>query len=385
MTIPLQQAYNTKVCISCLNPPVDVDTIVQQGGTSSGKTYGICLALLELAKKDKGSLTTVTGQDLPNLKRGALRDFENILNDYPEFMQRIDTVNKSEHTYRFKNSSIIEFVAYGTPQDAKNGKRDYLFVNEANGVLKEIYEELAIRTSKRIFIDYNPTRKFWVHELQGLPNVRFYITTYKDNPNCPDSIRRKIESYKQTNPERWKVYGLGLTGIVDNLVFNRGYNVVPQIPIDAKFIAGGIDFGYNDPAVIVEVYEYNSEWYIREVMYLTHQSNEQIASYLERGKLYYADSAEPKSIDAIQAMGYNVLPAVKGKDSIRFGIDKLKSKPLNITASSVNCKREFDTYSYITDKGGTITDNFEDRNNHSIDACRYALSNTGDGWVLFTV
>lgn len=372
MVIPIQQAYNTKVVKSILYSKARV--VNQQGGTWSGKTYGALLALLEIAKRDTGSLITIAGQDLPNLKRGAIRDINRIFSDYPILRNRVANVNNSEHSIKFKNGSIMEFAAYDNAQDAKNGKRDYLFCNEVNGIPKPIYEELSIRTTKKIICDYNPNRKFWLHDLQGSADVEFYISTYKDNPACPIEIQEAIEALKETDPQRYIVYGLGLTGVTDAIVFNRGFAIVDEIPQDAKFVAGGIDFGYNDPCAIVETYEYNGEWYIDEILYQTRLSNADIARALNKSKLYYADSAEPKSIEELQTAGCNVLGAIKGKDSIKYGIDKIKSKKINLTRRSVNIAREMQAYSYLANRDGIVTENFEDRNNHSIDSIRYSLS-----------
>ena len=118
---------------------------VNQGGTSSGKTYCIMQLLIETAIREPRCVITVCGQDLPNLKVGALRDTENIMSRSP-FLCDFFSENKSDHTFRGANDSIIEFKSYDSAQDAKNGKRDYLFVNEANGITFEIFWQLQIRT-----------------------------------------------------------------------------------------------------------------------------------------------------------------------------------------------------------------------------------------------
>jgi phage terminase large subunit len=150
---------------------------VNQGGTSSGKTYSILQVLFTLAITQPNQTITIVGQDIPNLKRGAIRDSQNIINSSDYIQSQITKYNSSDKIYYFKNNSIIEFASYENSQDAKNGKRDYLFINEANGIDYSIYSELELRTSKRIFIDYNPNFEFWVHnKVLSQNNVAYFIS-----------------------------------------------------------------------------------------------------------------------------------------------------------------------------------------------------------------
>lgn len=135
-----------------------------QGGSSSGKTYAI-LQIIFMRLLQRNQIATVVGQDIPNLKKGALRDFEErILEEIPAFKTFIKRSNKTDRIFYLTNGSRLEFTSYKDWQDAKSGKRDILFINEANGISYEIYKELAKRTSGKIFIDYNPNAKFWVHD-----------------------------------------------------------------------------------------------------------------------------------------------------------------------------------------------------------------------------
>ena len=147
-----------------LNINSDKRVLVNQGGTSSGKTYSIMQVLFELGYEEPNSIITVVGQDIPNLKVGAYRDAKTIMNSNDLVTDFYPTINEGERIIKCKNGSIIEFKSYADAQDAKSGKRDYLFVNEANGISYDIYWQLAIRTRKKVFIDYNPTARFWAHD-----------------------------------------------------------------------------------------------------------------------------------------------------------------------------------------------------------------------------
>jgi len=187
--------------------------VINQGGTSAGKTYAIQQVLFCIACKKEKQVITVVGQDIPNLKAGALRDALKIYNSLEHFMLMVKSYNKTDRIFEFHNGTIIEFRSFSDAQDAKSGKRDYLFVNEANGITWDIYTELALRTRERIFIDYNPNYNFWVHDrLIGQPGVQLIISDHRHNPFLTERERDKIEKLKLDDYELWKVYARGLTG-----------------------------------------------------------------------------------------------------------------------------------------------------------------------------
>ena len=354
------------------------DVIIHQGGSSSGKTYSILQVLFAKAVSEPNLVITVVGQDIPNLKAGALRDAINIYNENEEIKDFTASYNKSDRIFTFKNGSVMEFKSYSDAQDAKSGKRDYLFVNEANGIPMAVYNELAIRTKKQIYIDYNPNAEFWVHEfLIGKPNVKFFRSWHEHNPFLSDKMREKIEALKDIDEELWRVYARGQTGKIEGLVF-RNWFVVDQIPQYAKHLGTGLDFGFtNDPTAVVEVYEQNGELWVRELMYETGQTNQDIASRFKGyDKYIICDSAEPKSIEELRRSGLKVEPATKGKDSINISIDILRSKRLNITRDSIYLRKELGAYKYKVDKltGKSLNEPI-DSFNHLIDALRYVALN----------
>lgn len=221
--------------------------IIEQGGTSSGKTYSIMQLLGLIACTERNKVITVCGQDIPNLKRGALRDFENIINSSPLLKRYIVANNKTDRIYTFSTGTIMEFVSYLTPQDAKSGKRDYLFVNEANGVQYEIFQELQVRTSGTVFLDYNATSVFWVHEhLIGQPETVRHISNFTHNHYVAPDVATAIMSYKERDPYRWQVYGLGKTGVLKQdqwlHAFNESRHVKPVNYNPAEPVYISIDF-----------------------------------------------------------------------------------------------------------------------------------------------
>ena len=355
--------------------------VVNQGGTSSGKTYAIMLVLFCIACKSAGKVITIAGQDIPNLKAGALRDALKIWADSPRVAQCIRSYNKSERVFEFKNGAIIEFKSYDDAQDAKSGKRDYLFINEANGIDWQVYNELALRTRQRIYIDYNPNSAFWVHDhLLGKHNVQLIISDHRHNPFLDKGMHDKIESLREVDEEQWKVYARGLTGKITGLVLSN-WHLCDTIPDGAKLVAIGLDFGFtNDETGCVEVYKQNGELWINELIYETGLTNPDISNRLQSLRIsknteIIADSAEPKSIEELKRLGWRITGVRKGADSVKNSIDILKRYQLNITRSSVNLRSELGRYKWRTDRSGKTINEPVDRWNHLIDPLRYIALN----------
>ena len=348
---------------------------VNQGGTSSGKTYCIMQRLIEIAATEPHSIITVVGQDLPNLKVGAMRDTQTII-DRSEVLSAMFTENRSGHYFTTPVGSIIEFKSYENAQDAKNGKRDYLFINEANGISYEIYWQLQIRTKKKIFIDYNPSARFWVHDkVIGGEGVRLIISDHRQNKFLTEEEHRRIENI--SDRELWKVYARGLTGKLTGLVFPM-FNVVDEMPPlnECKKHGYGLDFGFtNDPTAMVDLRLAHGALWLDEIIYSTGMTNPDIATackeaHLNRDKIV-ADSAEPKSIQELRNLGLFVVPASKGADSVNSGIDMLRRYTINVTRRSTNIIRELKAYKYKVDRDGNTTNAPIDDFNHAMDAMRY--------------
>jgi len=364
-----------------LNYASTAHVVVNQGGTSSGKTYAIEQVLFCKACEAEKQVITVVAQDIPNIKAGALRDALNIFNASEELKSAVKSYNKTDRIFEFYNGSIIEFKSYGDAQDAKSGKRDYLFINEANGITWAVYTELSLRTKKQIFIDYNPNTAFWVHDnVLGREGVELIISDHRHNPFLDELMRKKIESYKDEDMEQWKVYARGLTGKISGLVLTN-WLLCDDIPPDAKLIAAGLDFGFtNDETGCLVVYQKSGELWINELLYETRLTNKDISLRLAEEGLsknteIIADSAEPKSIEELNRLGWRVSGAKKGADSIKHSIDLLKRYKLNITRNSVNLRKELERYKWRTDTAGKALNEPVDRWNHLIDPLRYVALN----------
>lgn len=358
------------------NWKADTKIVVNQGGTRSGKTYSLLQLLIVKAFENKGKVFTIVRKSLPSLKMTAYRDFFEILNNLDLYSETDH--NKSDYTYNL-NGNLFEFVSLDQPQKKRGARRDFLFCNEANELTWEDFFQLLVRTTDKIWLDYNPSDSFhWIYDkLLIRDDVSYIQTTYKDNPFLEQTIVDEIERLQGTDDDYWRIYGLGERGLSRATVFQFEMADDPK----GKLVSFGLDFGFtNDPTSLVQVYKDGNDLYIHEMMYHTQLTNSDIGEkFAELGLTRYdeiwADSAEPKSIEELHRMGWNVKPTAKGADSIMAGIDILKRHKIYLTKGSDNAVREFQNYKWQEDKNGNLLNKPIDKFNHAIDAVRYATFN----------
>jgi len=350
--------------------------LVIPGGTSAGKTISIIMFLIMLAQKDTTpTLTSIVSESFPHLRRGCIRDFMNIMQAQGYF--KTDLWNATDSIYTFENKSKIEFFSSDNGDKLRGARRDRLFINEANNITFDAFEQLEVRTKEFIICDFNPTNEFWYYtEIKGNRSDWQELTlTYKDNEALSQNIVDSIEQRKNRKGW-WQVYGLGQLGEVDGKIY-KGWQVIDEVPHEARLERYGVDFGYsNDPTAIIAVYVYNGGFILDEIAYQKELSNKQIADILlnyEKAPVI-ADSAEPKSIAELQQYGLIVIPAEKGRDSVANGIQVVQDQAISYTKNSVNIKREYNNYLWRNDKNGKILNVPESGFDHCNDAIRYAIT-----------
>lgn len=364
------------------------------GGTSAGKTFGILPILIDRATKKTFLEISVVSESIPHLRRGALKDFENIMRSTNRWIE--DNFNKTLLRYTFVNGSYIEFFSADQPDRLRGARRHILYINECNNINFEAYQQLSIRTSEEVWIDFNPTHEFWYHtEVRIDDDCEELVLTYKDNEALSESIVKEIEKAREKGfydingdvlnennvkskywANWWRVYGLGMLGSLEGVVFSN-WNIVKELPKEAVLLGYGLDFGYtNDPTSLVACYRYNGDIIFDEVIYSTKLLNQDIVNLMNENGVseyhqIYGDSAEPKSIDEIYKYGFNIRPVIKGADSINFGISILQEYSFGVTERSVNLIKELRNYVWDTDKNGNKINKPIDSYNHAIDAMRY--------------
>lgn len=366
-----------------------------QGGTSAGKSIAILLFLIAKAQKDpitEPTLTSIVSESIPHLKRGVIRDFINIMQGHGYF--KADRWNKTDFIYTFETGSKIEFFSSDNGDKLRGARRDRLFINEANNVTFDAFEQLEVRTKEFIIVDFNPTVEYWIFTevMVNRNDWERLIITYLDNEGLDQQIVDSIEQRKNRKGW-WQVYGLGQLGEVDGKIY-KDWAIIDEVPHEARLERFGIDFGYsNDPTAIVAVYYYNGGYILDEIAYQKEMSNKMIADMVLNSSnsqvLTIADSAEPKSIAEIAQYGVTILGCEKGKDSVSNNIQLVQQQRISVTKRSANIIKEYRNYLWRVDKDGKILNIPEHQYKHSMDAISYALSSMvkdriGGGLVVYT-
>lgn len=355
-----------------------------QGGTSASKTISTLQVLIHLAQIDTlPKITSIVSESLPHLRKGAMRDFLNIMETHGYFDD--NSWNKTDSIYTFPNKSIIEFFGADQPAKVRGPRRDRLYMNECNNMAFETFEQLEVRTREAIWLDWNPSNEFWFYSdvcgcgmtsCQGTrKDVDHIILTYKDNEALEQTIVDSIEQRKERK-DWWQVFGLGLLGELSGKIYT-GWSIIEEVPHQAKLVRYGIDFGYtNDPAAIIALYQYGDSFIVDEILFQKGMLNSQLAAVIQNQEvnvLCVADSAEPKSIEDLSQYGIAVIPCTKGRDSVKRGIDVVQDQRMSITKRSTNIIKEYRNYMWEVDKDGKVLNVPEGGYDHSMDAIRYAV------------
>ena len=346
--------------------------ICHEGGARSGKTFGILQALIWWADSQPKTKISVVSHSLPHLKRGAMRDFLDIMNSWEWYDEA--SHNKTDGVYWFDSGSYIEFIGLEDPGRARGPARDVLFVNEANLISKPLFDQLDMRTTQKVITDLNPADfDCYAYTIADGDNAVRIVSTYRDNPHITPMQRAVIEGYKDADPMMWKVYGLGERGASQEQIYTH-WRICDSIPEGEVFY--GLDFGYRNPTAIVQVTLHDGSAYVRELLYQSNLTTNDLADLMPTFGIQpydevFCDAAEPKSIEELHRCGWNVKPADK---DVYAGIMKVKSLPLYVHAASTNLIAELKTYKWKTDKDGQVIDKEPVKlNDHATDAMRYAI------------
>lgn len=344
---------------------------LHEGGTWSSKTWSILQALILIAQGAKVPLLiTIVSESLPHLRRGCIRDFFRILGESEE-----NNTHWSKTLFRYDfGLAKIEFFGADEPDKVRGPRRDILFLNEANNIPWETARALDIRASKFTIADWNPVAEFWAHENWRNESTTFYVhSTYLDALKVlPKEVVDNIESNKGKDTNWWNVYGLGLLGHLENIIW-PDFQVVEELPPknDWQAWAYGLDFGFVNATALIKVVLSDKKLYWDERIYQTGLTNSDLIERLthEDKADIYADLAEPARIEEISRAGWVIYPAHK---DVKMGIDLVRRQPLHITKSSVDTIKEVRNYCRKKDKDGNVLEEPVKIRDHACDAGRYA-------------
>lgn len=355
---------------------------VIQGGMSAGKTFAIMTLLIGYCESCNDSLVSVVGMSYPHLSTGAIRDFVKIMKETNRWNPT--RWNSTSHIYQFETGSTLEFLSVDK-MSARGPRRDVLFVNEANGLSFEVFQELAGRTRDFCIIDYNPSAKFWAHEelVEKQPkDTSFLILTYLDNEALSQREIENIESHKPKAGEEpsnwWTVYGLGQIGSLEGNVYSGWVESSLEEITKGALVRYGLDFGFsNDESAMVAIYDMGENRLgVVEKVFQKGILNSQYAqifnvAQVEPSVLIVADSARPEAIAEIRSNGFRIVGADKNAGSVLRGIERVSEKQIYYYGE--NLKREYLSYAWRKKRSGEILDEPQDGNDHLLDALRYAV------------
>lgn len=242
-----------------------------------------------------------------------------------------------------------------------------------------------------VFYSWNPPKSLnsWVNQdvLQVRDDTLCSHSTYLTVPRdwlgeqffieANELKKRKIMAYRH----EYLGEAIGTGGkVFDNVILRE--ITQEEIAIFDK-IKQGLDFGFAaDPLAFLRTH-YNRKQhrlYIFREIYQVNMKNRAAVAEIKRinpeNKLITADSEEPRSIATFNEMGLRIIAAKKGPGSVDFGMDFLSNEIDEIIIDPVTCPnaaREFSTYELERDKNGNFKGGYPDKDNHTIDACRYAL------------
>lgn len=350
--------------------------VVAQGGSRSGKTFNILIYWIYRLLQEEHKTLTIVRKTLPSLKNSVLKDLVAVL----EMFGIYDPTkwHKQEGFYEL-GTNTINWMSVDEPQKIRGVKRNYLYCNESNELKIEDWNQLIFRTSDKIICDLNPSElSSWVYDLEKRDDCYYFKTSWRDNPFIDNNIVKELESLKEKDENLYRIYNLGEKGIATQLVFNK-YNTIEKIPEGLKLLGRGMDFGFNSPTAVVEVYQDGDTLYFKELLFVRSMTMPDIIHRLEeigidKTDTIWCDSASPQNIEELRRVKFNAKPV--NKKSVLHGIDLIRRHHIFIEQSSKNILHEFGSYRFKEDKDGNLLDTPEDDNNHTIDSIRYILEST---------
>ena len=368
--------------------------IVSYGGSRSGKSYSILQLFCILLMERNNFKITVWRNEKVTCRSTVLEDFRNIIYSsihlYNKFVE-----NKAQASFTCKETgSRIIFEGADSIGKVLGMTQHISFFNEITEFNEDVYNQITQRTSETVFVDYNPSKRFWLDRFRTHENTIFIQSTFRDNPFLTDGIINKLKSYDPSNPINvkngtadeymWKVYGLGELAEKPNRIYKGWGTCLVEDFRNLEYESFyGLDFGLSNPTVLVEVkYDGDRTFYIHEVMYKPASlMNMPIYKYIKETypeisshSIIIADSAKLQMVSDMALGGYTCVPALKGAGSVDRGISIVQSFNVVYTTGSKNLEDEYLTYSYAVDRYGLTTDTVVRKEDHAMDAIRYCIS-----------
>jgi phage terminase large subunit len=370
------------------------------GGSSSGKSvYLSQRTVLDILKGGRNYLII---RNVSNtIRHSTFNEIQKVLIAWG--VEHLFKINQSEmlmtcvngYQIMFKGLDDVEKLKSITP---KKGVITDIWIEEATETAHEDIKQLIKRLrggdraiKKRLILSFNPINKtHWIYKeyfrdyIEGqdlITDDKLIVhSTYKDNRFLTDQDIKNLED--ETDEYFYNVYTLGKWGVLGDLIFkNWTVQDIKNGPLWHTFdmFRHGVDFGYtNDPTAYTRMYYHRATrtLYIVDEVYLRGCTNDVLAAAIQpycKLDPVTCDCAEPKSIQELTNHGINAQAALKGKDSVVFGVQWLQQQKIIIDISCQETKNEFEQYHWKKNKDGEVLNQPVDRDNHAIDSIRYAM------------
>jgi len=344
--------------------------ICNQGGSRSSKTFSILQILILICLTESKTKISIVRKSFPSLRGSAMRDFMELMEIYGIY--KVKNHNKTEFLYRFDNGSMIDFFSIDDSKKVRGRKRDICYINECNELSLEEFQQLSLRTTRCLFVDYNPSdTDSYLYKLIEDSRSILIKSTYKDNNFLEDSLVKEIENLINVDQNYYRIYALGEAPIAATRIYSHFKQYIDEP--EYKDCIYGIDFGYTHQSAIVKIMYVDDRIYVKEMLYesgLTiNDLCDKVKSIIKDKSKVYADSARPDVIEQLKREGINVYSSDK---QVKQGIDYIKSQQIYIYHESVNLLNESKVYMWKS-KGSLILDEPIKMNDDLLDAMRYAI------------
>lgn len=347
--------------------------IVNEGGSRSSKTYSLCQIMILYCLQNPNKLVSIVRKTGPALRATVYRDFFTVLKELGLYEE--SDHKKMDGVYHFPNGSAVEFFSVDQEQKIRGRKRDICWCNEANEIDYEAFQQLALRTSEKLIVDYNPSApESYLYHLPQERTITIH-STYKDNPFLSKEIILQIESYKDSDPDYYQIFTLGKRCFSRENVY-REWSTSPSKPQHLEDFIYAIDYGFTHPTALLKIWytPYSRDIYVEEMIYESHLSPTDIIERfdmlnIEKHVQIIAETARPEINNDLKRKGYKITNANK---NVREGILNVKTFNITLSSHAINTIKENFNYRYKKD-AGKISEEPVKLFDDSMDALRYGL------------
>ena len=334
--------------------------VLSVGSSRSSKTFSMLqwIVIECLKRSNQGIYISVVRASFPSLRRTVYREFVDLLKSLNMYSD--DKHNKTEHVIEVAGN-YVEFFSLSDSQKVRGAKRTHLYLNECNEIDYESAQQLFLRTEERVFMDQNPSDVWhWSFKMKDRDDVDYIHSTYKMNPFLTKATVNQIESYKDTDENFWRIYGLGLPGFATTTIYShwkeykeKDIKVYNEEGVEQPFYdsyAYGLDVGYGHAMALTKCYFKDDTVWAEEVIYQSALTSLDLIKLMndlniDKDADIWVDAAAPAMVEDLKRAGYSARSADK---SVKEGIDMIKSKKLFVNVESVNLISELRRYQWKT-------------------------------------